>query len=93
MPSELEFASVGAGQYHTCGITTVGTVACWGLNDTGQATPPTDTFTSVSAGEDHACGVRIDGAVDCWGLILNTRGRRRRIHLHQSAQVPSIPAA
>ncbi len=46
---------------------TDGTVACWGRNDYGQATPPAGTFTQVSAGGLHTCGVRTDGTIVCWG--------------------------
>jgi len=34
---------VSAGGQHTCGVRTDGTLACWGQNDYGQATPPTST--------------------------------------------------
>jgi len=38
------FAQVSAGGYHTCAVRTDGTLACWGLNDNGQAPPcPGDT--------------------------------------------------
>ena len=46
---------------------TDGSVACWGWDEDGQATPPAGEFSSVSAGEFHTCGVRIDGSVACWG--------------------------
>ncbi len=49
-PSAGTFASVSAGAYHTCGVRTDGTIACWGDNDYGQAAPPGGIFTSVSAG-------------------------------------------
>ena len=42
-------------------------MACWGLNDTGQATPPAGTFIQVSAGGYHTCGLRTDGTLACWG--------------------------
>ena len=32
-------------------VRTNGTLACWGLNGYGQATPPAGTFTAVSAGD------------------------------------------
>jgi hypothetical protein len=48
-------------------VQTDGTVACWGRNDTGQASPPGGTFTQVSAGAAHSCGVRTDGTLACWG--------------------------
>ena len=62
-----EFASVSGGGYHTCGVRRDGSVACWGWNNHGQATPPAGEFASVSAGEYHTCGVRRDGSVACWG--------------------------
>jgi hypothetical protein len=38
--------SISAGVYHTCGLKGDGTVACWGRNDAGQATPPAGTLTA-----------------------------------------------
>jgi hypothetical protein len=35
------FTQVSAGHYHTCGLKTDGTLACWGDNSYGQASPPT----------------------------------------------------
>ena len=52
---------------HTCMVKTDGSIACWGYNDDGQATPPSGEFTSVSAGIGHTCGVTADGSVKCWG--------------------------
>jgi hypothetical protein len=48
-------------------VRTDGTVACWGFNDSGAATPPAGTFTQVSAGGAHTCGLRSDGTIACWG--------------------------
>jgi hypothetical protein len=44
-----------------------GTIACWGDNAAGRATPPHGSFVSVSAGYVFACGLRSDGSVTCWG--------------------------
>ena len=42
---------------------------CWGLDDSGQATPPAFPFLTISAGYKHTCGIRlVDNAVVCWGL-------------------------
>ena len=62
-----EFASVSAGGYHNCGVKRDGSVACWGRNSAGQATPPAGEFASVSAWGNHTCGVKRDGSVACWG--------------------------
>ena len=43
-------AQVSAGADYGCALRTDGTVACWGDNYFGQATPPADAFTEVSAG-------------------------------------------
>ena len=48
-----------------------GSVACWGSDENGQATPPAGSFVSVSAGNLHTCGVRSDGSVACWGSDEN----------------------
>ena len=55
------------GGCHTCGVKTDQSVACWGCNDYGQATPPAGNFSSVSAGAYHTCGVKTDQTVACWG--------------------------
>jgi uncharacterized repeat protein (TIGR01451 family) len=44
-----------------------GTLACWGNNGYGRATPADGTFTQVSGGEEHTCGLRTDGTGACWG--------------------------
>ena len=62
---------ISAGAYHTCGVKTDGTLACWGRSRTyGQATPPAGTFTQVTTGWWHTCGVKSDGTVACWGRNL-----------------------
>ena len=61
------YAQVSAGGLHTCGLKTDGTLACWGDNGEGQATPPDGTFTQVSTGFWHTCGIKTDGTVACWG--------------------------
>ena len=65
--NEPRFQQVSAGENHTCGVKADGTVACWGENSYGAATPPAGTFHQVTAGWDHTCGVKTDGTVACWG--------------------------
>ncbi|MBI4542544.1 MAG: chromosome condensation regulator RCC1 [Gemmatimonadetes bacterium] len=80
----LRFATVSAGQQHTCGVTLSGEAYCWGDNGTrgqlGDGTTidrgvPTAvlgglTFSAVSAGEAHTCGVTTSGQAYCWGSRL-----------------------
>jgi hypothetical protein len=61
---------ISGGEYHTCGLRTDGTLACWGRDDDGQSTPPTHAaggFAQVSAGGFHICGLKTDGTLACWG--------------------------
>jgi alpha-tubulin suppressor-like RCC1 family protein len=80
--ARLRFVAVSAGQDFSCGITTVRTAYCWGVNNVGQlgdgtttdrntpvavSMPPGVVFDSVSAGQDHACALSSTGTVYCWG--------------------------
>ncbi|WP_419551559.1 RCC1 domain-containing protein [Candidatus Poriferisodalis sp.] len=67
------FTAISTGQYHSCGIKTDGTVACWGRNYQGQSDAPDGTFTAISTGQYHSCGIKTDGTVACWGS--NFQGR------------------
>lgn len=80
---DLLFASISAGNLHTCAVALDGTGYCWGENAGGQlgdgttgmhATPVAvagnHTFTSISAGGSHSCGVTSDAGTLCWGTGL-----------------------
>lgn len=42
---------------------------CWGLDDSGQASPPDVAFLTISAGYRHVCGIQLaDYQILCWGL-------------------------
>jgi alpha-tubulin suppressor-like RCC1 family protein len=76
------FATVSAGDQHTCGVTTSGLGYCWGNNDGGQlgttsgvgssyAPLPVSgshVFAGISAGSEYTCGVTTAGAAYCWGI-------------------------
>ncbi len=66
-PPAGTFENVSAGWGHTCGVTSTGSVECWGMDGRGQSTPPAGTFETVSAGSYHTCGVTTSGSVECWG--------------------------
>jgi len=76
-----ELSELSAGWFHTCGITSTGRAACWGLNSdgrlgdggTGQRTAPHAVLnlTSVSAlgtGGQHTCAIASPSStLYCWG--------------------------
>ncbi|MEP6729540.1 MAG: hypothetical protein ABJE10_02825 [bacterium] len=74
------FASVVAGQRHSCAISVARTLYCWGENfmfETGVEAQvfvmaPTPVmrdlqFLDVGPGSTHTCAVRTNGVVYCWG--------------------------
>lgn len=60
-------AQVGAGFYHTCGLRTDGTLACWGRDLSNESSPPAGTYTHLGVGTGHSCAVSTNGSVSCWG--------------------------
>jgi alpha-tubulin suppressor-like RCC1 family protein len=81
---QAPFVQLTAGESHTCGIKTDGTLWCWGRNGDGQLgignttnqNTPTqlgldENWIEVSAGLFHSCGRKMDGTLWCWGANNN----------------------
>jgi len=81
-------ASIDAGDYHNCAITTSGNAKCWGKNTDGQLGNDNDYINShlpqdvatlnsdivdITSGGSHSCSISNTGEVKCWGL--NNRGQ------------------
>lgn len=69
VPSGVRFASIATGR-HACGVTTTGTLVCWGCKSTtAPCSPPAGSnYRAVSVGESGtSCAIDTAGAAHCWG--------------------------
>jgi alpha-tubulin suppressor-like RCC1 family protein len=74
-------ATLAAGGYHTCALTTAGGMQCWGFNANGQlgdgsttdkTTPQPVTglasgVAAIAGGNFHTCALTTAGGMQCWG--------------------------
>src|SRR2546423_1166763 len=65
--ADMVVGSISAGGWPVCAIRPNGPLACWGLDNPGQATPPGGTFKAISGGFRHSCAIRTNGTLACWG--------------------------
>jgi alpha-tubulin suppressor-like RCC1 family protein len=77
----VEFVQISAGDAHTCAVTTIADVYCWGVNlgwqlgdsSTVARNVPTPVkyqptpFARVAAGGEHSCALNTSAGTYCWG--------------------------
>ena len=72
--------AIGAGFNHTCAVTTLGAVLCWGANGGDQlgnatqmdspipvAVGGASSVAAVTGGDQYSCALTMSGGVECWG--------------------------
>lgn len=76
---------IAAGPNHTCGISNLGKLFCWGTDANGNLgnggpntdesspvpTDPANTYSQVSVNNHSTCGIRTDQTLWCWGANNN----------------------
>jgi alpha-tubulin suppressor-like RCC1 family protein len=75
--ASLTFETMSLNFARTCGLTTAGAIACWGVGPFGDGSSATSltplspqgglTYKAVANARNHVCGLTTAGAAYCWG--------------------------
>jgi len=79
--SNSPFSQLAAGDHHTCMLTELGSIKCWGNSPEGALgygyatqtggwlgnVPLGDTASFIVAGSEHTCAIVDGGKIRCWG--------------------------
>lgn len=62
------YAKVVAGDFHTCALTTLGELRCWGDHSQGATNLDDDyVYIDIDAGGAHTCGLSANQIIECNG--------------------------
>ena len=84
---ERTYVELSGGSFHTCGITTGGSVHCWGEGHRGQTGSPAGVYKALASGSAHTCAIATDGSISClgwdtWGQASPPAGTFKSIESH-----------
>ena len=76
--TQLRFTRIAASEYRTCGLTSAGTLWCWGSGPLGDSAYTASSevpvrvagsakYATFAMGPYHACAADRDGLASCWG--------------------------
>jgi alpha-tubulin suppressor-like RCC1 family protein len=60
-------AQISGSGDHTCALTSLGGVKCWGLSGLADVSGLTSGVKAISVSQDHSCAVTTAGTIKCWG--------------------------
>jgi alpha-tubulin suppressor-like RCC1 family protein len=66
---DKDFKAVAAGDWHSLGLKSDGSIVAWGYNGYGECNVPSPNagFVAVAGGWDHSLGLKSDGSIVAWG--------------------------
>ena len=99
-PPPTKFVQIAGGWQHTCGITILGALECWGIGVPGapdeRLSAPGGKFTAIEIGWRNSCALSPDGYASCWqqrdkeGLSISQHHERLLLQIRQSKTLGEI---
>lgn len=63
-----DVVAITAGGWHSLALKSDGSMVGWGVNSSGQASPPSgNDFVAIAAGDTHNLALKPDGSIVGWG--------------------------